>query len=1185
MGKGPNGKTLLLATLLSFTVLLAMEAGAFIATYNGSTAAAETINNTSEEDATPSNGEGSLSADEVQLPKELDKKTINTADGALELWHDGDRIQISMPENTSSALVDNTARGLEDKFGSGSVERNGKDIALKSDASLDSVADKVLSTLAYVPLNDGYKILSFAKDDMDDPSNPEQSIDEPVVEEKVIPEGFIPLAYAKEYRPLSDLLKKQSSTDGVKQEEIANASAQRTEKEEPTAIVENKNVEPEAALIVVPAAPAIQEVEEKPVAQPKDEKTITEAPSKEALAPVETEKAAVEDDKELSAVESDWKELLTLEDDFFADFYIAGEDELEFVDGEYYMDLYIDDEKKGDITVNVVSRNASISTAELKSYVSDDLTAEAYDRIFMGAGAWLGEDDLISKGVNAQFDIDSYAIYLKFDVSDMPIKVISVSSRSSRSGSAERTLSGAETLVPAVFTHKATYTGNLSWTLSNREKWDWNLYMYSSNLASLYDTFLSYNYTVRYNGKDASISLGSYTFYRDWTDKMLRLSWGNVSSGILSPSGQAVGIRLEKSTLYADGRYVRKNPYDATITVEKESKVEVINGTSTIYERTLSPGIYRLEDFVLFSGVNRVLVRITPLDGSEVKEIIKEFSYYSDLLYPGENYWSLALTTGRESLSSESAKRDGAVGFNLGKQYLQYDARNLVASASLNIGITDNATFKGALSVANTPTKDYELNLKSKLNMELTQKSFLGTTKYNLNLDEHRLSDGDYSWPSVYARIGHQTSTGWKLLSNFNVGVSYTSPESVAKTDARHIFGINAGISGRLGILSYSLGGNAYLYTDDSKDSYNAYLSLSTYLRRRVSLSGTMNMSGTFGDSPKISGTVYISYAFSHGSVSSTITDSSTRNTLNLSMPVGTLNMSVNTPSVSTWRNFDKLSAYSFNGSYSATGKLFGFGTSVGGDMEADRLYGTVSVNTSTLFADGYFSLSSTLPSSAVLIRQKGILRGNKVSAGYSGSSSFLKLGSFLGTSVYSGLSSSRYTNFMLYSEGKGSFTSPASVSLSVPPSKNKIYKYRFTADAIFTISGIATIDGEKVWANGSSPLYKATITDDGSVELEIDDSGYVFTDESGRFIISDLANGLYAFDIPTENGWTLALIDVKGSDKEVAMMCIYTENGAMDGITIPEQYSDSVHFSFVEAMDSDSFWAMIYPDAFGGIE
>ncbi len=861
------------------------------------------------------------------------------------------------------------------------------------------------------------------------------------------------------------------------------------------------------------------------------------------------------------------------DDDFWADFYIAGEDELSFEDGIYYMDLYVNKEYKGNIAVLMKEELPYLFTSEIRTLISSDLTEDANNRIFALQSEELALEIFPSLGVEYTFDRDNYKIYLEFDSNDMPLMVISISSpyRSSVS----RPISDSITLEPAVFVLKSGYSFNFGWNVRSLQNFYWSLSMSSNNTLSLYDTYLNFSYNLSYANKRFGYSFGSWNLYHDFTSKMLRLSVGNVSSGLLSPNGTAVGISLTKSTSYGDGSYVKKSPYNAIFTLDKTSFVEVYNGESKIYSRTLAAGNYRMEDFVLYTGANKIKIKVSPVDGSDSYEQEYSFSYYSSLLYPGEFFYTLNLSTGRETLSSANY-RDGSFCFKLGSKYLQYDYRNVAASFSFTYGITHSLMLSSGFAFSNNPNATYLFNPKAKANFELTQASRFGTTRYNLNLTESRSSDGSFYIPQIYAHVGHQTSFKNKYLSSLNLNASYNSPSDY-KISTRHTIQTGLSFSGRLGILGYSLGNTLSFYTDKiSQSPYSVYLSLSVNPYSKMSISSSLNFNGRYDGYSSMTWSVYATLSFKGGSVSAQTSPYSSRVSSNVSLTNNNLSASVNMPGMKKIEDFASASNYNANFNWSSSTDYFGFGMGVHSTLDGKNINGNASLSIQTIFADGYFALSRYIPSSVFLIRQGGILRGNDVSFGYSGSSKFVTGQSFMGTTLYNGVSSTRNTDLMIYSTSNDGLSSPAIFSFHIPASKGRAYKYKLVTDPIYSVAAVAYADDEP-WLNGSSPLYNVNITDN-VVELAVNDEQYIFTDENGMFILSDLSSGTYAFDIPTKGGWTLAIIEV---DEECSYSLINMFDSAEKdtSLILPNEYVDAIYYKYTTSITSDEFWATLYPE------
>ncbi len=758
----------------------------------------------------------------------------------------------------------------------------------------------------------------------------------------------------------------------------------------------------------------------------------------------------------------------------------------------------------------------------------------------------------------------------------MPIKVISLSSKTySFQG---KTLSDAEILEPAVFTLKSSYGLSLNWSLNNYENWNYILGLSVRNEASLFDVFTNFSYSLRFANNKLDFTFGSYSSYYDFVDEMLRLSWGNVFSGRTSPMGTPVGFTLSKSTAYGDGTYSKKNDYNATIDIVTESEVEVFNEGKSIFKRTLQAGTYRLEDFVLYSGVNKVNIRITPTNGSAPTEITKEFSWYSSMLSPGEFYYTLSFAFGREKVS-ESNKREGALAIPyFDSKVLQYDPRNFGASFDMSLGLAHTLSFAGGVSVNNAPTSERIFNPSLRADAEFTHINFLGTTRYNSTLNANRFEDGSLGIPSLSIRIGHQASTGWKPLSSINFSASYTGSRKSEMFDT-HAGSFSVGMSGRLGFLGWSSGFSSNIMsTDINNASYSVYATASTSLGKRGSLSSSLNISGSYkGKEPVFAFSVYASFSFKNGSMSTSASAGGTRVSANAHAGSHSFNASITAPGWNSPKSFKNPDSYAFSTSYGTSFGNFALSLGLSGDIRAKNLNGSAYLSTSSVFADGLFAFTPSIPSNFLLIQQKGILKGNELSAGTSGSSRFTALPTTFSTAIYQGGSSSRSTDLMLYSTPKDSMQIPTSIAISMPPTRGRGYVYRMATTPTFSIA--ATIENQGVtWINGSSPLYRIE-----NNELVITDE-YVFTDENGLMLVSGLTAGSYAFDIPSQEGWVLAVFTIDEGQVDAEGVNIFTcSEEIQEAPSTSELYIGIINTTFKEVISSDDFWARLYPDVLGG--
>ena len=127
-------------------------------------------------------------------------------------------------------------------------------------------------------------------------------------------------------------------------------------------------------------------------------------------------------------------------------------------------------------------------------------------------------------------------------------------------------------------------------------------------------------------------------------------------------------------------------------------------------------------------------------------------------------------------------------------------------------------------------------------------------------------------------------------------------------------------------------------------------------------------------------------------------------------------------------------------------------------------------------------------------------------------------------------------------------------------------------------MTAIVTDINGNPWINDSSPLYLVSISGDFEIDVKLYEDGYVFSDESGRIILSDLPEGLYGFDIPNDDGWALALIEISEKNSPNEMNVYIEAIDEISGMKLPEQYSSCKRLVFSEALSSDEFWDLLYP-------
>ena len=856
------------------------------------------------------------------------------------------------------------------------------------------------------------------------------------------------------------------------------------------------------------------------------------------------------------------------EADFWADFYIAGEDELELADGIYYMDLYINEMYTGDITVSMKDGDPYLSSMELESYLDGTVTDDMMLRLFHVEDDFISLDYISSQNVVCSFDSIAYEVYLQFSLADMPVQVLSL--RGVPRSGISRTLAGATVLEPAAFTITSDYsfTARVNEFRTHNIGNELNFYFTADNDIRLYDLNLELDYYFEFGLDWFYANVSRYRFYMDFEDMMARLSWGNISTSLLSPAGQAVGIRFETDSIYGTPEARNSHSYvEQLLVVDKRSDVQILNEGREIFRRTLAPGVYRLRDFVLYTGANRIKIIVNPLDGSEAKEMEMDVMYSSSILAPGEVYFGLALATGRERVTSKR-NAPGEVYIPFGDYMLRYDARNLTLSAEIEAGLVESLGLSTSIAVQNLPTDDAAFRLNSSLAVELTHINILGTTRYNLNVQEKSDTQGNFELPSMNASIGHQISTEWTGLSSITLGASYIAPDNWNFQNYNPL-SLNLSMSGRFGIFSWGMSAYGAIPLNDPMDlSWSVSGSFGLYAGPNFSISGSIGISDSASAPANITGRVSATYRFGIGAV--------------------TAAAGLDEATVSTYVRSDKhyfradvesngykdINDFEMSAGYTYSGNLF----DVDLDFDTASLFRNIkaaaTISTSTIFADGVFAMTSSVPSNYLLVRQYGSLKGNDLYVGSAGSSATREIPSIFGTGMYSGMSAYNATNIGIFSSGDNVFGGTSSYSLSIPYSSRTGYVLKLRGDNVYAASGVIILPDGTPWLNGASPLYSV---DPDTEELEVTEQ-YLFTDSDGRFTVTGLAPGEYAFDVPYGNNWMLVKFNI-------------ADTGIYDRIQILESekpvYSadnEGIYSCIVNMTDSDSlteseFFNMIYPE------
>lgn len=863
----------------------------------------------------------------------------------------------------------------------------------------------------------------------------------------------------------------------------------------------------------------------------------------------------------------------SLDDEFWASFYIEGEDELVLTDGIYYMDLYINEVYMGDAEVLMENGEASLSVSELEDYTYGTLTDASKNRIFLNRGDYISLSELEESGVKTYFDSVDYVISLTFSTDDMPVQILSI--RNSGRRMASRPIAGGLDLDPAVFTLISKYNLTLGFRDVTSHNALNNFYGYfsSSNRGRLYDVNFRFAYSMNFSADSFRFRLASYDFYVDFPDDMIRLQWGEVDTNLLSPTGTGIGIRFEKSLAYApDGYKSRKSFTNQVIVIEKTSDVEIFNEGRSIFRRTLTPGVYRLQDFILYTGANRILIRISPEDGSEIKEIEFDILYSSSLLSPGEVYYGGALAFSRNLTSSYADKAPNAFSVPLWNgMRIDYDFTDAVLSGFIRAGLSETLTLDATLALQNKPDSDTAWKPNASFAAEFTNANVLGTTRLSFSSDEVSDEDGKLTYPSFDVSLGHQITTGISGISAITLSASWDSPESWDFTNTNRL-SLNAGLSGSAGIFGWNFSGyGSFDFSDYNNWTWTLTAGANITVSRNFYFSASVDLTDTAYVSPIISGRISGTFRFGGSNITAStgFDDISVRAS-------GTYGDHSYSASITSYDPLD-IHSYDLDAGYTYNGDRFSAGLDFAASDLFDGIGISANISTSTVFADGLFALSSTIPSNFLLVRQSGALKGNDISIGTAGSSSFAETPTTFGTALYDGLSSSGNTGLMIYSTGTDQFAASESAAININSSDNFGYVYRISAEDSFSVSGIVILPDGTIALNIASPLYSISL-DNNEVKLSATEN-YLFTDSDGRFVVSGLKSGLYGFDVNIGDSWILYIFEVVSDDSSFGKLQMLTLPSSVENLILPDPYAEIWSFKHSGLMTSDEFFRMLYPE------
>jgi len=892
-------------------------------------------------------------------------------------------------------------------------------------------------------------------------------------------------------------------------------------------------------------------------------------------------------------------EPLPADDDFWADFFVVGEDSaVAYDDGTYYFRLFVNDDLVGTIEINFEGDARLINVEDLRFYVAEHLTPAARTRIFADLGYFVTPEELERRGVATEYDEQAFALYLTFSIQDMPERILSLSSATVNRRE-QYAISGAIPLKPQWFSLAANLNlfGQLEYpddfSAFNRTLFNLSV----SNRASLFGVALNYNFTLSHD--KPYYNPGSWNGYYDFIDASIRFSFGNIGSGLGKLAGvtgtqSSIGVSLEKNYSFGT-QSARRTQIEETLTIVEESDIEIFLNDNSFYTRTLKPGVYRLRDFILVQGANRIRIEVTPTaTGIPEKPIYLNFGYDYRLLAKGDTTYAIGLNMPQ----TRGPNKEGSFALPwLGGDYLSYHPKAFTATYRQELGVTDALTTN--IDLAFTPgTLQASLGIVFATMIGSTQiqgstnvDTELWKASYSVNLGQ-RFSISETSFLN---RVG--------LSGNYNRPVGSKGSASISLSYSDSLFNL----------LRYSVSGSGAYTFDAAVASWSASASTGFSPFKGFSINGSISISGSSDAAkPILTGQISGSYSFgSKASISSTNSIQTTGMNSNFSMSLRpSTNDSISLSYSGIRTGFDgsmpNFGAGVLSGSWNHSGTFSSLNLRHQYSLAKNTMTTTFMVNTALAYAGGAFGLGRSVSDSFLLVKPTGLLRRGQVSVARSLDSSPTYLPRPFGSALYNGLSTNTVNTVAVFSGGPTEFSTGSSYVYSLAPRGRQSFVATLRMQPVFTVSGVLVQKDGTPYVQYSSPVYQITTNEAGEERHDRDDTLYLFTDQDGRFILNEVKAGAYLFDLKVDDDWYGVRFDVPEQDEKTMgidtililesyqvgdpafedrvsyfdKVAVLLEAQIEDAFQLEmvEEYDARLTLNVIEQTDEESFWNTIFP-------
>ncbi|HKM07344.1 MAG TPA: hypothetical protein VJ869_10155 [Sphaerochaeta sp.] len=904
--------------------------------------------------------------------------------------------------------------------------------------------------------------------------------------------------------------------------------------------------------------------------------------------------------------------------DFFADFFVVGADStIAYDDGLYYLGFYVNDDYVGDIEVKFEGDTQSVNALELSLFVGNYITKAASQRLFGDNLPYLSIEEINIRGVETVYDSAAFTVSMGFGLEDMPERSVSITA-SSINRREQYGMSGAIVLEPAKFSMASSlslYTlldyAPSPFVFNNRL-----ISLSVSNRLALFGVGINFTFSVSStipsaSSAQTSFTLGAWNGFYDFVETSQRLTFGNVGSSLSNKLGSIsstpFGIQFEKSYSYGTDR-AKGNQFEYKVVLVEPSEIVLSINSNEIFRRSFPAGSYRLKDFVFTQGANVVKIVIIP--AAHPDDTIVEYfdmGYDYRLLGKGDTLYGFGLTVPKSKSGTKST--DDWV-LNLpwyNNQYLSYHLGKFTATYWQQIGVTNTFTLTGDLAFSPGVFSGTVNGVFA---------SMIGTSQIQLTLgldDQH-----GFGSPSFGGSLNHRFSGKSEVkFGTLNAGINFQKPypSLTVAPSAPISIGGNLSYNGSLTKeIRFTLTGSVSQNIGKPSPSWNLSFSTGFSPFKGMSLNGTLSLNALEGDplNPTITAQITGSYSFSQKLNVSASTSQQTSKSFNSANGSSSLGISYRPSSKDSLNlnisglKFDKLMNHSLVGGWSHSGELASFSIRQQASSSYSRMTTTFTANTSLAFADGAFALGKSVNEAFLLVRPVGELKRATISVARTLDSSPTPLGRQLGSALYNNIFTNTKNTVVVFSTGSSDYSSGASFVYEISPRSRQAFMVKIDIQPSFTISGVLLKADKSPYEQYSSPVYSLSTNEEGQETMTRDDALYLFTDQDGRYILSDVLPGDYLFDLRVEDLWyavrfTVPEVEAGKSAKDRVLLLeqfwvadpeletriivkdAFTQEQVEDdidvfGTDIVTGYDANVSLQIEDRIDEETFWKIIFP-------